>query len=132
MSSLTYQIDNCPVILSSLKMLNRQFGQFSPSQAAAQENCKESPVPLSLQGFRFRCLPKHTSLFSCQPISQSAPKSLCAFHSTNAGSEVGAQQSRIGGFVGKAPYGSKPDVNGSCSEMSIFKVKSITENDRPV
>src|SRR5258708_18918692 len=63
-------------------------------------------------------------------MPESAPKFLCALYAANAGREVGAQQSRICCFICQPSYGCQPDVDGPCSQVAIFEMKSVTENDR--
>src|SRR6266849_6897400 len=57
---------------------------------------------------------------------------LCALYPANAGCEIGAQQSRICCFICQPSYGCQPDVDGPCSQVTIFEIKSVTEDDRLV
>ena len=63
MTGFANQVDDGPVILSTLEMINGQFGQLAAPQSATQQHSKYGPVPLALQCGRIRELPERSSFF---------------------------------------------------------------------
>src|ERR1700722_20272835 len=63
MSAFAQKIDNRPVVLPLLDMVQGQTDGLMPSQAAGQEQGQQSAVPLALHAVVVGCLPKSVALF---------------------------------------------------------------------
>lgn len=105
MPRLANQINDHPVILPALKMSDFQFCCLFPAQPATQKEPEQSPVSLALQRIRVRHLPERSCLVGGEPVTESDAEILRPFDPTDAGSEIGAEQSGIGSFICEAPDG---------------------------
>src|SRR6266568_2812187 len=103
-SSLTQQIDNGPVILALLEMVESQTDCLMPPQSACQEQGQKGPIPFSFDTRAVWCLPECRALFSRQPISKPHAQLLDAFDSANAGCEVRAKKAAVGCLIRKAAH----------------------------
>ena len=65
------------------------------------------------------------TLLSAQPIAGPEPELFDSFHTADSGSQLGAQQTRIGSFVSQATHGCKLLVDGVGGQMPRFEVHAI-------
>src|SRR5258708_1981239 len=72
-----------------------QVSQLSSSQPASKQDRKDCSVSLALQRIRVRRLPQPASLFSSRPVSEPYTQSLDAFHTANAGGQLGTEQASV-------------------------------------
>ena len=56
-TAFSYQINDGPVILATLEVINGEFRQFATPQATTQQQSKNRSVPRALQSGRIRELP---------------------------------------------------------------------------
>jgi hypothetical protein len=61
-ASLADQINNRPVFISLLKMIESQSYGFVPSQPTREQQCEQGSVALSFQTLTIGCLPKRVTL----------------------------------------------------------------------
>jgi hypothetical protein len=111
MPGFTDQINDRPVVLSALKVSDIQFCGLFPAPPATQEKCQQCSVPLALQRIWVRHLPERSCLVGGEPVTESDAEVLRPFDSADAGSEIRAEQTSIGGFVGETSNRRKPAVD---------------------
>jgi hypothetical protein len=112
-SSFAQQIDNGPVVLPLLQVVQPQADRLMPSQAACQEQSKKGSIPLSLYSSVIGRLPKLLALFGCQPVPKAHAQLLDAFDTANTGRKVGTEKATVGGFIGEAAYSTQAQVDGA-------------------
>jgi hypothetical protein len=71
-ASFPNQIDDGPVILAALKMIDGQFDKLTAAAAASQQDRKNRPIAFSHERFGLRKLPKQTSFWGRQPVAKPA------------------------------------------------------------
>jgi hypothetical protein len=98
--TLPDQIDDGPMVLSTLKVIEGKVRQLATSQTTTQQDCDDCTISLALERLGIGKLPESTSLICREPISQSHSELLQSLHATDAGGKFGAQQSCIGRLVG--------------------------------
>jgi hypothetical protein len=109
--TLPDQVGEHPVFLALLEVCDFGGSQFSPPQAAPEENCNHRVI-----AFASECRPvedrkESPALFRGQPIAYPGSMLLRTFHPAYASREVWAEQARIGGLVGQTSYGGKSQVD---------------------
>src|SRR6266436_5897969 len=69
-ASLTHQVDDGPVFLPLLKMIQRQCDGFVSSQPTREQESQQSAVSFSFQPLAIRRLPKRLPLLCSQPVAK--------------------------------------------------------------
>ena len=65
MPSFPHQIDNRPMVLPSLNVVNGQIGEFSSTKPTSQENCQDGSIPFAPDGVHIGQLPQGTGFLHC-------------------------------------------------------------------
>jgi hypothetical protein len=120
------------VFFPLLKVIQPKTDGLMSAQATGQKQSKKRPVSLSLHAAVVGCLPKCMALFGRQPVPQANAKLPDAFDPANASSKVGAEESTIGGLVGKPPYCAKPEVDRAGGQLPALQVVPVSENHDPI
>lgn len=88
-------------------MIQLQAHSFMPSQTACQQKCAEGRIALSFHALIVGSLPECVALLGRQPVAEPDAQLLNAFHASNAGRKVGAEEATVGGLIGQAAYGTQ-------------------------
>ena len=128
-AALADKIDDGPVLFPLLKMPEIQIRQLASPEPASKQNGKHCAVSLSLERIWVRCLPEAASFFSREPVSDPHAELLDSLYTSDTGGQFGAEQARVGRFVGETPNGSESSVDCSGRELPVFKVNPVSCND---
>src|SRR5258708_8155952 len=82
-ASLTHQVDDGPVFLPLLEMIQRQCDGFVSSQPTREQESQQSAVSFSFEPLAIRRFPKRLPLLCSQPVAKSNAYLLHAFNATN-------------------------------------------------
>ena len=99
MVSLADQVNNGPMLVALLEMIQSQRHGFMPPQAAREQQCEQCAVAFSFPSLMVRCLPKCLALLRSQPIAEAHSQFLYAFDTANASRQIGAEEAAVGGLV---------------------------------
>ena len=69
-------------------------------------------------------------MLCAQPITGPESELLDSFHSADARSQLGTQQTRVGGFVSQTANGCELLIDGVSGQMPRFQVYAIANDDR--
>jgi hypothetical protein len=69
-ASLTHQVDDGPVFLPLLEMIQGQCDGFVSSQPTREQESQQSAVSFSFEPLAIRRLPKRLPLLSSQPVAK--------------------------------------------------------------
>jgi hypothetical protein len=69
-TSLTDQVDDGPVFLPLLEMIQGQFDGFVSSQPTRKQESQQGAISFSLKAIAIRCLPKRLPLLCRQPVAK--------------------------------------------------------------
>src|SRR6267142_383660 len=106
-ASLANQINNSPMLFALLEMIQSQRHGFMPPQAARERQCEQCSVTFSFQSLMIGCLPKCLALLRGQPIAEAHSQLLHAFNTANAGRQIGAEETAVGGLVCEPTHGTE-------------------------
>jgi hypothetical protein len=106
-ASLADQINNGPMLFALLELIQSQRYGFVPPQAAREQQCEQSSVTFSFQSLMIGGLPKCLALLRSQPIAEAHSQFLHAFDTANTSRQIGAEQTAVGGLVGKPAHGTE-------------------------
>jgi hypothetical protein len=129
---LSHEIHDNRAILTTLKVIETEVGQFSSSKTAAERDRDDRPVTLAFEGFGIRSLPQGARIGRRQAISEPDAQFLDAVHATDPGGEFRAQQTGVGRLVSQPSNCSQPHVDGAWSEIPRFEVNSVPQHDSPI
>ena len=68
-------------------------------------------------------------LLGREPVSEADPELTHAFHPSNPGRQLRAEQASIGRFVGHPTYGREPQVDRGRGIVSLFEVDPIAKHN---
>src|SRR5215471_12928110 len=72
--------------------------------------------------------PKRMALLCRQPVPETHAQLLDAFHSANASSKVGTEQTAIGSFICQSAHRAKTQIDCARRELAGFEMRSITQD----
>jgi hypothetical protein len=118
-----------PTLLNPSEPQRQQF----PSSKAAPEEYREHRViaEFAQRGRRSPCQ-ESPPLFRCEPIPQADTEPADAFDPANAGRELWAEQTGIGGLVSDSAHRRESEVDRGRSVVSLFEVNPVAKHDRAV
>lgn len=99
------------LLISASSGYQRQFWGLFPARPATQEESEHCSISLALQRVGVRHLPERLCLVGGQPITEADAEVFRAFDSTDASSEVRAEQTGIGSFVRETSDRREPAVD---------------------
>jgi len=67
-----------------------------------------------------------------EAVAEPDAQLLHSFDATNTGSQIGAEKTAVGCFVGKPAHGAKTQIDGSGGELTGFEMRAITQDHDPV
>ncbi len=86
------QINNGPVPLAHLDVVQLQANQFRPAKATTEQHGQHGVVAFRPHGVSPRMFEHFRTLLCTQPITGTEPELLDSFHSANPGSQFGTEQ----------------------------------------
>lgn len=104
MAAFAEQIDNSPVIVTTLEMLQGKLSGFRTPQSTPEQEGENGTIPFADQRFAVWATKQVFGLFRAEPVAQPNAQTLGALDTPNAGGQVRAEQSHIGSFVGEPAY----------------------------
>src|SRR5579864_4085264 len=112
------QINHRPVSMAHLDVVQLQANQFRSAKTTTKQQGQHRVVALGPHAIPTSMLEYFRTLLCAQPIAGTERELLDSFHSVDAGSQLGTQQARIGGFVSQTAHGGKLLVDGVGGQTS--------------
>src|SRR6266568_228969 len=112
------QINNGPVSLAHLDVVQLQTNQLRPAKATTEQHGQHRRIALGPHSGSPRMLEHFRTLLRAQPIPGAKPKLLDTFHPADPGSEFRAEQAGGGGFVREPSHGCELLVDRICSQTA--------------
>jgi hypothetical protein len=106
------QINNDPVSLAHLDVVQLQTDQFRPAKAATEQLGQHRIIALGAHSVSLRMFEHFGTLLHAQPITGPESELLDSLDAANPCGQLGTQQASVGGFVSQATYGCKLLVDG--------------------
>src|SRR5947209_18640190 len=125
MPGLADQINDGPVILPALEMRDIQFCRLFPAQPATQEQPEQCSASLCRERIRVRHQPERSCLVGREPVTKTNAEVFRSLDSTDASSEVGAEQAGISCLVREPPDGRESAVNRARRKLTGFQMNAI-------
>jgi len=122
-------IDNCPMALPLLKVIDSQFGNLMPPQSAREEESEQCAIALAFEPLSVWRLPEQLRLLRCQPVAGTHAQLFEALHATDTSRQICAQEAAIGSFVRETPDSPKAEIDRPWREVAGLKVHTISQND---
>src|SRR6266566_7657316 len=126
------QINNGPVSLAHLDVVQLQTEQFRPAKATTEQHGQHRIIALGAHSVSPRMLEHFRTLLRAQPIPGPESELLDSLDAANPRRQLGTQQASVGGFVSQATHGCKLLVDGVGGQMSRFQVHAIAHDDDAV
>jgi len=132
-ASFANQINNSPVSLAHLDVVQLQSDQFRPAKATTEQHGQHGIIAFAAHGVSFPGMLEHfRTLLRAQPIPGPEPELLDSLDAANPSRQLGTQQAGVGGFVSQATHGCKLLVDGVGGRMPRFQVHAIAHHDDAV
>jgi len=112
-AALPDQVNDGPVILPLLKMIQAQVGQLGSTQPATEQDRQHCVVALPADRLGVWGMQERVGLFGGEPIPESDAQLFCSFDPTNARSQLRTEKSSIGCFISEAANSSEAQVDRS-------------------
>jgi hypothetical protein len=129
MPSLSYQIDNCPVILPSLQVLDGKMGQLRSAKAAPEADREDASAAFATDCLDVGGVQQRFGLIGTEPIAQPDAEFFCSLHASNSRRQLGAQQTGISGLLGQSSHGGQSQVNCGRRQVTGFQLQFVTQDD---
>src|SRR5713101_6284968 len=126
------QINNGPVSLAHLDVVQLQTDQFRPAKATTEQHGQHRIIALGAHSVSPRMLEHFRTLLRAQPITGPESELLDSLDAANPRGQLGTQQASVGGFVSQATHGRKLLVDGVGGQMPRFQVHAIAYDDDAV
>ena len=126
------QINNGPVSLAHLDVVQLQTDQFRPAKATTEQHGQHRIIALGAHSVSPRMLEHFRTLLRAQPITGPESELLDSLDAANPRGQLGTQQASVGGFVSQATHGCKLLVDGVGGQMPRFQVHAIAHDDDAV
>ena len=128
MTTFANQINQGPVSLAHLDVIQLQANQFRPAKATAEQHGQHRVVALRTHALA-KGIPEHGgTLLDAQPVASAKAELFHSSHPANPGSQLGTQQAGIGGLVGQATHGSELLIDGVGGQMPRFQVHAVAHD----
>src|SRR6266481_2240444 len=126
--SFSYEVNDGPVVLSALNMIEAQVNEFFSTEPTPQENRQDGSISLTLHAVHVWKLPQGAGFLYGQPISKPHSELFCSLHATDPRSQIGAKQSSVRRLIGESSDGGKPHVDGARCEQPIFEMNPVARH----
>ena len=100
MPSLSYEVDNGPVILPFLQTLNRKTRQFRAAKSTTETNREDGSAALAPHRLDVCGVQQCSCFIGAEPIAKSYPEFLCSLYAADAGCQFRTKQAGISGLIG--------------------------------
>src|SRR5712692_5041671 len=70
MPRFSYEVNNCPMILTALNVFRGQINQLTATQSTAKQHSQNGTIPLTFESVCIGELPQGTGFFHRQPIPE--------------------------------------------------------------
>src|SRR5579862_1505504 len=90
-TSLSAQVNGCPMPFALLKVADSQAGEFMATESASEQYGEERPITFALHPLTVWCLPECLTLFGAQPVTKPQAQFLYALDSPNSRCQVRAK-----------------------------------------
>ena len=131
-ATFTNQINNGPVSLAHLDVVQLQTDQFRPAKATPEQHGQHRIVALGAHSVSPCMLQHFGTLLRAQPISGPESELLDSLDAANPRGQLRTQQASVGGFVSQATHGGQLLVDGVGGQMPRFQVHAIAHDDDAV
>jgi len=125
MPSLSYQVDNGPVILPSLQVLDRKMCQLRSAKATPEADREDASAAFATDRLDVGGVQQRFGLIGTERIAEPDAEFLCSLHAPNARRQLGAQQAGIGGLIGQSSHGGQSQVNRGRSQVTGFQLQLV-------
>src|SRR6202142_2404874 len=122
LATFANQINNRPVSLAQLDVVQLQTDQFRPAKATTEQHGQHRIIALGAHRLSPRMLEHFRTLLGAQPIPGPESELLDTFHPANSRGKSGAEKTSVGGLVPRATHGCKLLVDGVGGQMPRFQV----------
>src|SRR5216683_2148490 len=112
-SALANQIDNNPVALPQLQLIQSQTHDFRASQSTSEQQSEHCSVSSTLQSVLRNSIQHLLCLIASQPIANLSPKPLDSLNSPDSSRQLRAQPTALSSLIGKPPDRGKMKVDRS-------------------
>ena len=129
MASFADQIHHSPVSLAHLDVVQLQANQFRPAKSTPEQHSQHGVIALLAHAVAIGMFEHFRTLLHAQPVAGAESELLDSSDSADARSQLGAQQSGIGGFVSQTAHGCELLVDGVGGEMPRFQVHTIAHDN---
>jgi hypothetical protein len=120
------------VFLTDLKVVDLQPHQLGAPEAASDQNCQNSSIPLSSKRIQAWCAQQRTALICCQPVPNPRSQSFGTLHSSYPRREFRAQEAGIRRLIGKPPNGGQPNVDRRRGQILLLQEEPISKHYRSI
>jgi hypothetical protein len=93
------QINNGPVSLAHLDVVQLQTDQLGPAKATAEQHGQHRIIAFGAHRISARMIEHFRTLLRAQPIPRPESELLDSLDAADSGGQLGTQQARVGGFV---------------------------------
>jgi hypothetical protein len=120
-SALAHQIDNDPVAIPQLQLIQSQNHDFRASQSTSEQQSEHCSVSSPLQSVLRNSVQQLLCLIACQPIADLSPKPLDSLSSPDTSHQLRAQPTALSSLIGQPP---------DRGEMQIDRLIVAADKDR--
>jgi hypothetical protein len=131
-TTLPKEVNDCPVSLSLFEIAKPKFSGFLPAQAARQEQGQKSSISFAFEVLRIGRLQQARALLRGEPVPEPNAKLSQSMNPPDAGSQIGAQQSAVGGLVSETAHGSEAQIDRARSKPPRLEIGPVPENNDSV
>jgi hypothetical protein len=118
--------------LAHLDVVQLQADEFRSAKATTEQHGQHGVIALGPHTVTTSMLQNFRTLFNTQPIPGTESELFDTFDSADPGSQLGTQQTGVGGFVSQAAHGCKLLVDSVGGQMPRFQVHAIAHDHDPV
>src|SRR5713226_2480532 len=120
-SALANQIDNNPVALPQLQLIQSQTYDFRASQSTSEQQSEHCSVSSTLQSVLRNSIQQLLCLIASEPIANLSPKPLDSLNSPDSSHQFRAQPTALSRLIGQPPDRGKMKVDRSGGQAKTFQ-----------
>ena len=117
------------MILPFLQALDGKMRQLRAAKSTTQADREDSSAAFPPDLPNVCGVQQCFSLFGAEPIAKSHSEFLCALDAADASRQLGAQQSRIGGFVCQSSNSGQSQVDRGRGQVTGFQLQPVPQDD---
>jgi hypothetical protein len=131
-ANFSNKIYDRPTIVPTLKVIETEVGEFSPSKTTPKKDGNNRTVSLAFKRLGIGTLPQRTRFIHGQPISKPDTECLDTLNTTDSSSKFRAEQTGLGGLASQSSNCGKPHVDCTRRQMAGFQVNSVAQHDSAI